>query len=623
MDSLRSLSSPTARVIRAGQQVTIPSAEVVPGDVIEIKTGDTLPADIRVFDAVNFETDEALLTGESLPVRKNEDATFLEKTGPGDRLNIAYSSSSVTKGRAKGIVFATGTFTEIGAIAAQLRETKSKVRPVKRKADGKAKPHRYLEAYTLTFTDAIGRFLGLNVGTPLQRKLSKLAMLLFGIAVVCAIIVLAANKFSSRQEVIIYAVATGLSMIPASLVVVLTITMAAGTKSMVKRHVIVRNLKSLEALGGVTDICSDKTGTLTQGKMIARGAWMPGIGTYTIEDSTAPQDPTVGSVRFHQDAPQKMDIKAGGSACGDVIESEKLSSESREGLQDFLNVACLANLAAVKKKDDGVWEAHGDPTEIAIQVFAARFGMIRNTLTKGESAQWTDLVELPFDSDVKRMSVIMQHSSGDQYAFTKGAVERVIQSCTTYMPGGAAEPADITGFRDEILRNMEVLASLGLRVLALASKQFHGRAEKGGEVDRTAVESDMVFRGLIGLYDPPRPESAPAVRKCHEAGIEVHMLTGDHPETAKAIAVEVGILPSADRMRLIASDVSKSLVMTATEFDDLSDEQVDELRVLPLVVARCAPSTKVRMIEALHRRGRFCAMVSSLLVHSANIFALC
>jgi Na+-exporting ATPase len=207
------------------------------------------------------------LTGESLPVRKQETATFPEKTGPGDRLNIAYSSSSVTKGRSKGIVFATGAYTEIGAIAAQLRETKSKVRPVKRKENGKAKPHRYLEAYTLTTTDAIGRFLGLNVGTPLQKKLSKLAMLLFCIAVVCAIIVLAANSFSSRQEVIIYAVATGLSMIPASLVVVLTITMAAGTKSMVKRNVIVRNLKSLEALGGVTDICSDKTGTLTQGKV--------------------------------------------------------------------------------------------------------------------------------------------------------------------------------------------------------------------------------------------------------------------------------------------------------------------------------------------------------------------
>ncbi|OAK95120.1 potassium/sodium eff [Phaeosphaeriaceae sp. SRC1lsM3a] len=608
MDSLRSLSSPTARVIRGGQQVTIPSAEVVPGDVIEIKVGDTLPADIRVFEAVNFETDEALLTGESLPVRKQEEAVFEERTGPGDRLNIAYSSSNVTKGRAKGIVFATGTYTEIGAIAAQLRETDSKVRPVKRKANGKAKPHRYLEAYTLTFTDAIGRFLGLNVGTPLQRKLSKLAMLLFGIAVVCAIIVLAANKFDSRQEVVIYAVATGLSMIPASLVVVLTITMAAGTKSMVKRNVIVRNLKSLEALGGVTDICSDKTGTLTQGKMIARGAWVPSVGTYTIEDSTAPQDPTAGNVRSHSDAPRKMDIKAGGDACGQIISAEKLDSKSHQGLSDFLNVACLANLAAVKQKDDGVWEAHGDPTEIAIQVFAARFGMIRNTLTKGDSNEWTDLVELPFDSDVKRMSVIMQHSNGDQYAFTKGAVERVIQSCTSYIPSDVEGPVDIAEFRDEILRNMEALASLGLRVLALASKKYTGKAEKGGEVDRASVESDLVFRGLIGLYDPPRPESAPAVRQCHEAGIEVHMLTGDHPETAKAIAIEVGILPSADRMRRIASDVAKSLVMTASEFDDLSDDQVDELPVLPLVVARCAPSTKVRMIEALHRRGRFCAM---------------
>lgn len=371
-----------------------------------------------------------------------------------------------------------------------------------------------------------------------------------------------------------------------------------------------RNLKSLEALGGVTDICSDKTGTLTQGKMIARGAWMPGVGTYTIEDSTAPQDPTVGNVRFGADSPRKMDLKAGGDACGDVVAAEKLSSQGRVSLQDFLNVASLANLAAVKKKDDGVWEAHGDPTEIAIQVFAARFGLDRNALTTGDTAEWADRVELPFDSDVKRMSVIMEHSSGDQYAFTKGAVERVIQSCTTYIPDEGKDPVDITNFRDEILDNMQALASLGLRVLALASKKYNGKAEKGGEVDRKAVESDLVFRGLIGLYDPPRPESAPAVRQCHEAGIEVHMLTGDHPETAKAIAIEVGILPSADRMKRIASDVAKSLVMTASEFDDLSDDQIDELQVLPLVVARCAPSTKVRMIEALHRRGRFCAMVS-------------
>ena len=205
---------------------------------------------------MNFETDEALLTGESLPVRKDASAVFDVDTGPGDRLNVAYSSSTVTKGRARGIVFATGMFTEIGAIAAALRNTDSKVRPVKRKPDGTTKPYRYVEAWSLTASDAVGRFLGVNVGTPLQKKLSRLAILLFGIAVICAIIVLAANDFSSEQEVIIYAVATGLSMIPASLIVVLTITMAAGTKRMVERNVIVRNLKSLEALGAVTGTCA-------------------------------------------------------------------------------------------------------------------------------------------------------------------------------------------------------------------------------------------------------------------------------------------------------------------------------------------------------------------------------
>jgi magnesium-transporting ATPase (P-type) len=201
---------------------------------------------------MNFEIDEALLTGESLPVQKESDTVFNEDTGPGDRLNVAFSSSTVTKGRGRGAVFATGMKTEIGSIAAALRGSGKKVRPVKRKPDGTAKPHRYLEAWGLTAGDFVGTFLGVNVGTPLQRKLSKLAILLFGIAVVCAIIVLAANRFSNNKEVIIYAVATGLSMIPASLIVVLTITMAAGTKRMVQRHVVVRKLDSLEALGAVT-----------------------------------------------------------------------------------------------------------------------------------------------------------------------------------------------------------------------------------------------------------------------------------------------------------------------------------------------------------------------------------
>lgn len=593
-------------------------------------------------EAKNFETDEALLTGESLPVRKSQNQIFDDKTGPGDRLNIAYSSSAVTKGRARGIVFATGECTEIGAIASALNQKESKVRPVKRKPDGHANPARYLEAYTLTLGDALGRFLGVNVGTPLQRKLSKLAMLLFAIAVVCAIVVLAANRFDSRQEVVIYAVATGLSMIPASLVVVLTITMAAGTKRMVQRHVVVRNLKSLEALGAVTDICSDKTGTLTQGKMVARAAWVPGMGTYTVETSDDPFNPTIGAISFDPRKPTDMYLKnaQGGSGSSDrkVIDPAQLLQDSTGGhLQEFLSVATLANLATIHKSDEGeeAWHARGDPTEIAIQVFAQRFARNRLDLVGDETKEWTEVAELPFDSDVKRMSVIMKENrTGKDWVFTKGAVERVIETCTSYSTrNGEIASCEMTDeYREEILRNMEVFAGMGLRVLALASRQSDdndkaspssGGGEDEVEVDRALVERDLVFRGLVGLYDPPRAESAPAVRSCHEAGISVHMLTGDHPDTAKAIAVEVGILPL--QMGRLSADVAAAMVMTAGQFDALSDDEIDSLPVLPLVIARCAPSTKVRMIEALHRRGKFCAMVSlpfQLLFFFSSNFAL-
>jgi potassium/sodium efflux P-type ATPase len=590
--------------------------------------GPSLTTRIRLVEVKNFETDEALLTGESLPVRKRENVTFDDATGPGDRLNVAYSSSTVTKGRAKGIVFATGSFTEIGAIASALHQKDSKVRPVKRKPNGHAGPHRYLEAYTLTLGDAIGRFLGVSVGTPLQRKLSKLAMLLFGIAVVCAIIVLGANRFHTSQEVIIYAVATGLSMIPASLVVVLTITMAAGTKRMVERNVIVRNLKSLEALGAVTDICSDKTGTLTQGKMVARGAWVPGLGTYTVElTSNEPFNPTKGDIRFDTREPHEINFrpKAGSEkddvGTGSVVASEQLLADSKSRLQEFLTVASLANVATVFEKE-GEWHARGDPTEIAIQVFASRFGKNRLSIVGGEKPEWTEVAEFPFDSDVKRMSVIMKHNATDEhFAFTKGAVERVIRVCTRYctadLPAGEKAEAEMTDeYRNHILTNMEVFAGLGLRVLALASRKLNADVQATEDTNRDEIEQDLTFLGLVGLYDPPRPESAPAVRQCHEAGISVHMLTGDHPETAKAIAIEVGILPK--RMEQVSAEIAKAMVMTATQFDALDDAQVDALPVLPLVIARCAPSTKVRMIDALHRRGKFCAMVSPLSLPSIH-----
>lgn len=547
--------------------------------------GDTVPADMRIIEAMNFETDEALLTGESLPVQKTPFVNLEEDCPVGDRINMAFASSTVTKGRARGIVVATGMSTEIGAIAKSLNANTSKVRKVKKNENGNAGPHRYVEAGALTVTDTIGRFLGVNVGTPLQRKLSKLAVLLFCIAVVFAVIVLAANHFHTPNEVIIYAVATGLSMIPASLIVVLTITMAVGTKQMVQRNVIVRKLDSLEALGAVTDICSDKTGTLTQGKMVLRKAWVIGHGTYGVGTGSEPFNPQVGALSFSQKSPVEISESDGEKGENPV----SLLSGNHE-LEKFLNVASLANLASVfKDRETGEWDARGDPTEIALQVFVMKFGWGRKTL---QGNGWSQLSEFPFDSELKRMSVIFE-KDGEKHIFMKGAVERVLDACPEYNNNEEK--------RRQLLQNMEALASQGLRVLAVGS-----RLTDTVPKDRAEVEQNINLLGLVGLYDPPRAESAAAVTECHIAGINVHMLTGDHPATARAIAQQVGIIPKD--IHKFAPDVVSSMVMTAQAFDRMSDQEIDDLPVLPLVIARCAPQTKVRMIEALHRRKAFCAM---------------
>lgn len=556
---------------------------------------------------MNFETDEALLTGESLPVQKEVDVTFDKDTGPGDRLNITYSSSTVTRGRARGVVIGTGMKTEIGAIAAALRQGNTKRRPVKRGPEGETKKRWYVQAWTLTTTDAIGRFLGVNVGTPLQRKLSKLALALFFIAVVFAIIVEAANDFNSDKEVIIYAVATGLAMIPACLVVVLTITMAAGTRQMVERHVIVRRLDSLEALGAVTNICSDKTGTLTQGRMLAKRAWLPSLGTYSVGPSDNPLNPTDGELSLIPQAPVAM----GKEASGEPAKPDDLLKDNPV-LEEFLNVGAMANLAHVHQSESegNEWQARGEPTDIAIQVFASRFNWNRSRWTKGDKPVWSQKAEYPFDSSVKKMSVIFANNDREMI-FTKGAVERVLESCTKVVWEEGSEPVALTDeIQDRILENMEALAKEGLRVLSHAYREYHPSDSTKGEHDegppREEIEKDLTFSGLIGLYDPPRTETAGAIEECHRAGITVHMLTGDHPGTARAIAGQVGIIPK--HMDELARDVAEAMVMTASQFDKLSDDEIDALPTLPAVIARCAPQTKVRMIDALHRRGRYAAM---------------
>ncbi|KAH8078053.1 sodium transport atpase [Cristinia sonorae] len=681
MASLRNLASPSARVVRHSQSRVISSSELVPGDIVLLVTGDIVPADLRLIETMNFEADESMLTGESLPVLKDADACFSSdkekgEVGVGDRINMAYSSSIITRGRAKGVVVSTGMETEIGAIAASLMAANSKVRKPKPNKKGKVTNRARARAGALTVTDSIGRFLGVNKGSPLQRKLSKMAILLFFIAVICAIICMAANSFRSSRDIILYAVGTGLSIIPASLVVVLTITMAMGVKNMVTRHVIVRRLDSLEALGAVTDVCSDKTGTLTQGRMVTRMSWVPAEGTYRVNDTDDAFNPTIGQLVFHpmsaQDVVASLNAEKDerlqlGKAPAPMLVSEHISdphawATNTPALPQLLNCAALCNLASVFEEkhasketlveSTGKWAATGDPTEIAIQVFAHRFAWGKPTLTSGMD-RWREMFEYPFDSSVKRMAVIMESPDGkDRKVFMKGAVEMVLNSCTTILTkndvgeGTTVRQLDSL-WKDEILANMEAMASTGLRCLALGTKAWddsqitpediedeqqkaaavaEDRTDLDGDSDsegdgamairpespdlnqppRKSVERGLTFLGLVGIYDPPRPESAPSVAQFKKASIKVHMLTGDHPGTATAIAKEVGIIP--DQLPLLAKDVVDSMIMTAAQFDKLTDDEIDALPELPLVIARCAPQTKVRMIEALHRRKLFAAM---------------
>ncbi|RBQ92073.1 hypothetical protein VDGD_09301 [Verticillium dahliae] len=648
MDALRALSSPSAMVLRDGKTQVISNPDVVPGDIILLKMGDTIPADLRIYEAMNLSCDEQSLTGESLPVDKSIDAdlvipgTDTVATSPqdlvvGDRINMAYATTIVKKGRGRGIAVFTGMKTAVGEIAASTTKKKRKPgRSMNAKKYGAKAP--FVGGSKRTY-DAVGKFLGLTEGTPLQRKLAVLAYFLFGCAIILAMIVFGAHKFDLSGEVIIYAVSLGIAIIPESLVAVLTITMVVAVTVMRKANVVVRDLSALEALGGVTNICSDKTGTLTQGAMIVRKAWLPTSHTYTVHDSQNPNDPTVGRVTYtasrkEEEAQPRKDYdqeRSAGALTFDVPETREKPSKPKEpevpaemndALKAFLLSSALCNLATVRfDEDENKWQTTGEPTEIALQVFAHRFKLGKKGL---EAGGWKQLGEFPFDSSIKRMSVVYDApqdgspqllSTDNSLVFTKGAVERVLDLCS-HIGYGDSKQVMTDELKEEVLGQMNHLASQGQRVLAIGFKEWdgkfemphiHGKAEAGAEeAMRNEIEDDLTLLGLAGIYDPPRRETKDSISECSTAGIRVHMLTGDHPETAKAIAKEVGIIPK--NMGILPENVARHAVMKATDFDRMTDQEQDALEELPLVIARCAPETKTRMIHALRRRNAFMAM---------------
>ncbi|CAD0082806.1 unnamed protein product, partial [Aureobasidium vineae] len=567
IQSLRAMAAPACRVIREnGTMLSIKAEDLVLGDVVQLATGDIVPADLRLYSSINLATDEALLTGESRPCTKDALETLIQTECPlGDRINMAYSSTTVTRGRAQGIVTATGMTTEIGRIAQLLREKKDF-------EDSSSSVSRVLGRSLHGIKSALGL-----IGTPLQVKLSYFALLLFALAILLAIIVFSTSLWDIDGEILIYGICVAVAVIPESLIAVLTITMAIGSKAMAAGNVIVRKQAALEAVGGVTNVCSDKTGTLTQGKMLARKAFLPSGRRLKVVNEFSPFDPTRGDVLID-------DVRLGPASLNEIDE-----------LHYFFSTIALCNMSNVigPHNDQTLWSATGEPTEIALQVLARRVGHGKDEVLSRTGMSL--LTEHSFDSSVKRMSVVYSLAERNRtiVSFTKGATEALLS---------LLDMED--GQRREILHQVDTMASEGLRVLCLGYRHLD-EADLGSITERTFVEAEgsLTFAGLVGLYDPPRLESAGAIKQCQAAGIVVHMLTGDHLKTATTIAKEIGILGPD-----VYGSNAQTAVMTAMDFDKLTDDALDVMNPLPFVLARCSPTTKLRMLEALHRRGRYCVM---------------
>lgn len=603
IESLKKLTAPEATVTRNGtMDIKVKATDLVPGDIVQLCVGSIVPADLRLIDGVNACTNEAFLTGESIPVEKTPLKKFDDADIPtGDRTNLAFSGSEVTAGRCRGIVVATAMETEVGQIAAMLRQKK----------DQREQSQSFVVRLCRRFVASLKTILGL-VGTPLQITLSKFALLLFGLAILLAIIVFSASRWQVGGEVLIYGICVAVAVIPESLIAVLTITIAVGGKAMAKANVITRVQSAIEAVGGVTNICSDKTGTLTQGRMVSKKALIPGAGTFTVDDITDPHNPTSGYVSHNGERIGLDNYVPNGtvsrflrtialcnnskvSPASELFpepSSEKkaaaldrtFSDDDRDTDGSTIMSVSRPPTAILQSLADGPWTAVGEPTEIALHVLAARFNMGKQDLLASLDIHLA--TEFSFDSTVKKMTVVYKDNlTGDLDVYSKGATEFMLPVLNITEQE-----------RDEILAAADAMANEGLRVLCIAHKPL---AADSAYHNRADVESNLNYLGLVAIYDPPRLETKGAVRECKVAGITVHMLTGDHPGTARAIAKDVEIIDER---------TPASAVMIARDFDQMTDAQVDAMETLPLVIARCSPKTKVKMVQALHRRGRFCVM---------------
>lgn len=494
LEALKKMSAPSCVVKRDGHLVEIKTEELVVGDVVEIEAGRTIPADLRIVEGNNLKIEEASLTGESIPVEKNANAVFDKEVPLGDRINMAYMSTNVVNGRGVGVVVATGMDTQVGKIARLIKNEKDEM-------------------------------------TPLQKRLADLGKLLGVLAVVLCVLmfVIALIRKDNITEMLMTAISLAVAAIPEGLPAVVTIVLALGVQRMVKVNTVVRKLPSVETLGAVSIVCSDKTGTLTQNKM-------------TVE---------------------KM-----------YCSNQLAGIEDINGYELLVEGLVLCN-DAVADNNGNI----GDPTEVALIELGNKFNILKEIANKNHPR----VDELPFDSERKMMSTKHKYGNVDR-AYTKGAIDNIIKRCNKiYIDGKVRE---IT--KDDLNKLEEAskkMAYDALRVLAIGYKDV-------GAFD----ENDLIFLGLVGMIDPPRPEAKEAVKTFKGAGITTIMITGDHKDTAFAIARDLGIAENIEQC------------INGEQLDKLSQEELNQ-KVMDLrVFARVSPEHKVMIVKAFKANGKIVSM---------------
>lgn len=525
--ALRKMVSPSSKVVRDGELRTISSLEIVPGDLILIEAGDRIPADGRIIQSVELSTQEAALTGESMPVQKTTESLGKANLSIGDRENMGFLGTIAASGRGHMIVTETGLKTELGKIASLLQEAKEEQ-------------------------------------TPLQVRLEELGHRLVWICLGIVVLTFALGFIRGQPliENLLIAVSLAVAAIPEGLPAVVTIALSVGVRKMAKRNALVRRLPSVETLGCTTVICTDKTGTLTQNEMVVRSIW---VNEEFIDVTGVGYIPEGNFERNHS----------------------PLNPQDIPELLMALKIATLCNGAALQQNHGSAaaWSIAGDPTEGALLAVAGKAGLRKQVLERENPL----ISEIPFDSERKRMSIARETTEGP-LLFIKGAPDVILNLSESVFFHGKVDPLS-EEFKKKIIEANTYLASQALRVLAVGYKPL----PRGLKVDRS-VEDRLIFVGLIAMMDPPRPEVRKSIEICRSAGITPVMITGDHKETAIAVAKELKWMEE------------NALVVTGADLEKMDDIRLKECVRDIAIYARASAAHKLRIVRAWRSLGEVVAM---------------